>query len=73
MDGSEAESDLVLIQPFFALLWKSFLKNTSKHKDNLIYIINQEGCLLPVGVLNPVMLYLNYLLSIKYLSGVPVN
>ena len=29
MDGSEAEGDLVLIQTFFALLWKLFLKNTS--------------------------------------------
>ena len=29
MDESEAESDLVLIQTFFALLWKLFLKNTS--------------------------------------------
>ena len=28
MDGSEAEGDLVLIQTFFALLWKLFLKNT---------------------------------------------
>ena len=29
MDGSEAKGDLVLIQTFFALLWKLFLKNTS--------------------------------------------
>ena len=43
MDGSEAEGDLVLIQTFFALLWKLFLKNTIKHKNNLIYKINQEG------------------------------
>ena len=43
MDGSEGEGDLVLIQTFFALLWKLFLKNTSKHKNNLIYIIKQEG------------------------------
>ena len=43
MDGSEREVDLVLIQTFFALLWKLFLKNTSKHKNNLIYIIKQEG------------------------------
>ena len=43
MDGSEAEGDLVLIQTFFALLWKLFLKNTSKHKNDLIYIIKQEG------------------------------
>ena len=43
MDGSEREVDLVLIQTFFALLWKLFLKNTSKHKNNLIYIIMQEG------------------------------
>ena len=42
MDGSEVEGDLVLIQTF-ALLWKLFLKNTSKHKNNLIYIIKQEG------------------------------
>ena len=42
MDGSEAEGDLVLIQTF-ALLWKLFLKNTSKHKNDLIYIIKQEG------------------------------
>ena len=26
MDGSEAKGDLVLIQTFFALLWKLFLK-----------------------------------------------
>ena len=43
LDGSEGEGDLVLIQTFFALLWKLFLKNTSKHKNNLIYIIKQEG------------------------------
>ena len=43
MDGSEGEGDLVLIQTFFALLWKLFLKNTSKHKNNLIYIIKQGG------------------------------
>ena len=43
MDGSEGEGDLVLIQTFFALLWKLFLKNTSKHKNNLIYITKQEG------------------------------
>ena len=30
------------------------------------------GCFLPVGVFNPVMLYLN-LFVCKYLSGVPVN
>ena len=28
MDGSEGEGDLVLMQTFFALLWKLFLKNT---------------------------------------------
>ena len=43
MDGSKGEGDLVLIQTFFALLWKLFLKNTSKHKNNLIYIIKQES------------------------------
>ena len=43
MDGSEGEGDRDLIQTFFALLWKLFLKNTSKHKNNLIYIIKQEG------------------------------
>ena len=43
IDGSETEGDLVLIQTFFALLWKLFLKNTSWHKNNLIYIIKQEG------------------------------
>ena len=43
MDGSEGEGDLVLIQTFFALLWKLFLKNTSKHKNKLIYMIKQEG------------------------------
>ena len=43
MDGSEGEGDLVLIETFFALLWKLFLKNTSKHKNNLSYIIMQEG------------------------------
>ena len=43
MDGSEGESDLVLLQTPFALLWKLFLKNTSKHKNNLIYITKQEG------------------------------
>ena len=42
-DGSEGEGDLVLIQTFFALLWKLFLKNTSNHKNNLIYIIKLEG------------------------------
>ena len=43
IDGSEAEGDLVLIQTFFALLWKLFLKNTSWHKNNLIYTIKQGG------------------------------
>ena len=43
MDEGEGEGDLVLIQTFFDLLWKLFLKNTSKHKNNLIYIIKQEG------------------------------
>ena len=43
MDGSEGQRDLVLIQTFLDLLWKLFLKNTSKHKNNLIYIIKQEG------------------------------
>ena len=43
MDGSEGEGDLVLIQTVLALLWKLFLTNTSKHKNNLIYIIKQEG------------------------------
>ena len=43
MDGSEGEGDLVLIQTFLALLWKLFLKNTSEQKNNLIYIIKQEG------------------------------
>ena len=43
MDGSEAEGDFVLIQTFFALLWKLFLKNNSEHKNNLIYKIKQEG------------------------------
>ena len=43
MDGSEGEGDLVLMETFFALLWKLFLKNTSKHKNKLIYMIKQEG------------------------------
>ena len=45
MDGSEGEGDLVLIQTFFALLWKLEILTsiTSKHKNNLIYIIKQEG------------------------------
>ena len=43
MDGSEAEGDFLLIQTFFVLFWKLFLKNTSEHKNNLIYIIKQEG------------------------------
>ena len=43
MNGSETEGDLVLIQSFFALLWKLFLENNSEHKNNLIYIIKQKG------------------------------
>ena len=46
MDGSEGEGDRALIQTFFALLWKLFLKNTSNLSiriSNLIYIIKQEG------------------------------
>ena len=40
----EADSaDLVLIQTSLALLWKLSLKNTSKHKNNLIYIIKQDS------------------------------
>ena len=44
MDGSEGKGDLVLIQTFFALLWKLVLKNTSKHKNNLIYrFVSKQG------------------------------
>ena len=45
MDGSEGEGDLVLIQTFFALLLKLEIVTsiTSKHKNNLIYIMKQEG------------------------------
>ena len=39
----EADGDLVLIQTPFALLWKLSLKNTNQHKNNLIYLIKQEG------------------------------
>ena len=39
----DADGDLVLIQTSFALLWKLSLKNTTKHKNNLIYIIKQGG------------------------------
>ena len=39
MDGSEGEGDLVLIQTFFVLLWKLFLKNTSYQSPLL------NGCL----------------------------
>ena len=39
----EADGDLVLMQTSFALLWKLSLKNTSYHKNNLFYIIKQEG------------------------------
>jgi len=39
----EAEVDLVLIQTSFVLLWKLCLKNTSLHKNNMIYIRKQEG------------------------------
>ena len=44
MDGSEGEGGhFFFMQTFFALLWKLFLKNTSKHKNKLIYMIKQEG------------------------------
>ena len=43
MDGSEGEGDLVLMQTFFALLLKLFLKNTRQYKNKLIYMIKQEG------------------------------
>ena len=39
----EADGDLVLMQTPLALLWKLSLKNTSQHKNNLIYLIKQEG------------------------------
>ena len=40
----EANSaDPLLIQTSLALLWKLPFKNTSKHKNNLIYVIKQEG------------------------------
>ena len=40
----EADSaDPLLIQTSLALLWKLPFKNTSKHKNNLIYVIKQEG------------------------------
>ena len=39
----EAEVDLVFIQTSFLFLWKLCLKNTSQHKNNMIYIIKQEG------------------------------
>ena len=37
MDGSEGEGDLVLIQTFFALLWKLFLKNISLRASSPIW------------------------------------
>ena len=40
---SEVEVDLVLIQTSFLFLWKLCLKNTSLHKENMIYIRKQEG------------------------------
>ena len=64
MDGSEAKGDLVLIQTFFALLWKLFLKNTSQHKNNLIYIIKQEGL-----YQNKVTLSLASSITVKWSSG----
>ena len=46
MDGSEAEGDLVLIQPSLLCYgncsWK-ILVSISEHNDNLIYIIKQKG------------------------------
>ena len=39
----EAEVDLVLIQTSFLLLWELSLKNTSQHKNNMIYTRKQEG------------------------------
>ena len=53
MDGSEGVGDLVLIQTFFALLWKLFLKNTSKHKNKLIFCIKARS---PSASLPPITL-----------------
>ena len=47
MDGSEAEGDLVLIQTFFALLWKLFLKNTSWHNNKAGRFVSKQGHPLP--------------------------
>ena len=64
--ASEYEVDLVLIQNSFALLWKFSLKNTSQHKNNLIYMIKQEGWLLYQNKVNSNLAF-NYNGKMAYL------
>ena len=64
--ASEYEVDLVLIQNSFALLWKFSLKNTSQHKNNLIYMIKQEGWLLYQNKVNSNLAF-NYNRKMAYL------
>ena len=49
----EAHGDLVLIQSPCSLLWKLSVKNTSYHKNNLIYLIKQEGLYQKQGYRQP--------------------
>ena len=49
MDGSEGEGDLVLIQTFFALLWKLFLKNTGF--DPWVWFISLTRCELDLATI----------------------
>ena len=41
----EAEVDLVLIKSSFLFSRKLCLKNTSYHKNKMIYIIRRKGCI----------------------------
>ena len=41
----EAEVDLVLIKSSFLFSRKLCLKNTSYHKNKMIYIISRKGCI----------------------------
>ena len=56
-------------------LWPlaEFVLGRPEFKSSTTLINSQKGYLLPVGVFNPFILYLNHFVVSKYLSGVTVN
>ena len=58
--------------PALATGWISSCSQSFSSSHPRPRLVKPTGCLLPVGVFNPVMLYLNSLF-LNYLSGLPVN